>query len=438
MSGALQAVFQNLRSFIGPPWLATIGDPNEGTSGDNVPYGYYVDNAGNMYVTGTSRGSSDTQTYFYVAKYNSTGVLQWQNTYGASGSAPVGTAITGDSSGNIYVVGAQSGSAGIFYKLDTSGTIVSQIGLSDTEPRGIAITSDGEFVLLFWSYSSSVAIARLNSAATSVVWRFNKNSNQNIQFAYNGIAIAASGNIYAIGKYNFGGAGNQWLIVKYDSSGTVVWSRRSTPYGTGDSGLTGIVIDSSENLYVTGQNGNTPTTRLNKIDSNGDFVWGKTIDTGCQSGTVALDSTGSYLYVSGTRTSAFKGQFICKFDTSGNIQWQRTLQYFAFFQNNQMGGPYAPIRLDSNFMYIALRVALGEYGANEFAIQKLPLDGSKTGTYTLGVFTVTYAASSLTIGDRANSDIGSTDYANATGTLTLPSSSTTRATASYTNSSVTL
>ena len=89
-------------------------------------------------------------------------------------------------------------------------------------------------------------------------------------------------------------------------------------------------------------------------------------------------------------------------------------------------------------MYIAARADIGQYGSGEFVVEKLPIDGSKTGTYTLGGFTVTYAASSLTIGDTASSDLINTDYSGTAGSLTLPSRSKSRANVSLTTSTTTL
>jgi hypothetical protein len=437
MSGTLQAVFQNLRSFMTPSWLATIGDPDTVTPqpniGDNTPHGSFLDSAGNLYVAGSSRGSSNSNTVPYVVKYDPSGVILWQYTYGSATLDGAGYSITGNSAGNIYLV-SYSGGQGNLYTLNTSGDIVSQIGLSQNDPRGVLLDSNGEIIVLFESRFSFTAIARLNSAATSLIWNRSRNTNQNISFSTNAIAIANSGNIYVVGRYNFGGAGDQGFVAKYDSTGTIVWSRRGM--GTYNAG---IAIDSSENLYVCGQYLSTPTAKLNKIDSSGNFIWGKTIGVGCQAGTVAVDPTGSFIYVSGTRTSAYKGQYICKFDNSGTIQYQRTLQYsFPPGGNVQMAGPNMPIRLDSNFMYIAARADIGQYGSGEFVVEKLPLDGSKTGTYTLGGFTVTYAASSLTIGDTASSDLINTDYSGAAGSLTLPSSSNSRANVSLTASTTTL
>jgi len=437
-SGSVRNNFKKLAlAFIAPPWLSTIGDPDIVTPqpniGDNTPHGSFLDSTGNLYVTGSSRGSTNATTVPYVVKYDPSGVILWQYTYSTSG---VGYSITGNSAGNIFLV-AYTGGVGTLYTLNTSGDIVSQIGLSVGDPREILVASNGELVIMFESSEAFTGIARLNSNATSVIFSRNRNTNQNIQF--HDIAIANSGNIYMVGQYNFGGGAPQWIIVKYDSSGTIVWSRRSLYYGTGQAYLGGIAIDSSENLYVTGQNGNNPTARLNKVDSSGNFVWGKTIDVGCQVGSVAVDSTGSFIYVTGTRGSAYRGQYICKFDSSGTIQYQRTLQYnFSPEGNVQMQGPNMPIRLDSNYMYIALRADIGQYGSGEFVVEKLPLDGSKTGTYTLGGFTVTYAASSLTIGDRAETDIGNTDYSDTAGSLTLPSRSNSRANVSLTTSTTTL
>ena len=68
------------------------------------------DSSGNVYVTGYTQGSLDGNTSaggwdLFVLKYNSSGTKQWTKQLGTS----IGSGITSDSSGNLYVTGSTEG-----------------------------------------------------------------------------------------------------------------------------------------------------------------------------------------------------------------------------------------------------------------------------------------------------------------------------------------
>ena len=71
----------------------------------------FVDAAGNVYVTGRSRGISGLQDIATV-KYNSQGVQLWVAVYNGPGNHDdIGNAIIVDASGNVYVTGSSIGSS---------------------------------------------------------------------------------------------------------------------------------------------------------------------------------------------------------------------------------------------------------------------------------------------------------------------------------------
>ena len=68
-----------------------------------------------------------------------------------------------------------------------------------------------------------------------------------------GIAVDSSGNVYVTGN-SFNGANNDCLTIKYNSSGDTVW-QKLWDGGINDWG-NGIAVDSSGNVYVAGMSHN--------------------------------------------------------------------------------------------------------------------------------------------------------------------------------------
>jgi Beta-propeller repeat len=99
---------------------------------DDGGFGIAVDAAGNSYVTGYFSGtatfggnqilpSAGSSVDIFVAKYDTSGALQWVKSAGGSGS-DYGRGIAVDATGNSYVTGFFSNYA-TFGEIDTPNTV---------------------------------------------------------------------------------------------------------------------------------------------------------------------------------------------------------------------------------------------------------------------------------------------------------------------------
>jgi hypothetical protein len=70
-----------------------------------------VDGKGYVYITGATYSVLDGSNYFWVAKYNSAGKLQWKKQLGTSAYEDFG-GIAADSNGNVYITGLTTGKLG--------------------------------------------------------------------------------------------------------------------------------------------------------------------------------------------------------------------------------------------------------------------------------------------------------------------------------------
>ena len=80
--------------------------------GDDEDYGNDItlDNSGNIYITGSTYSFGVGYGDVFIAKYNNSGTLLWDTTWGG-GSVDQGHGIALDSSSNIYITGSYGISA---------------------------------------------------------------------------------------------------------------------------------------------------------------------------------------------------------------------------------------------------------------------------------------------------------------------------------------
>ncbi len=146
----------------------------------------------------------------------------------------------------------------------------------------------------------------------------------------NGVALDPYGNIYVAGTTNSSGAGGyDVLLLKYNSSGILVWAR--TWGGSGSDFGTGLATDSHGTVYITGRTysfgfANSYDAFLLKFDPFGTLLWQKTWggNGSDASNGIAIDSKGN-VYLTGQVNSSTTGldAFFLKFNSLGGLSWQK-------------------------------------------------------------------------------------------------------------------
>jgi uncharacterized delta-60 repeat protein len=236
-------------SLLNITWGGSYIDSGNGIAGDG---------AGNIYITGYTYSFGAGNCDAFIAKYDSAGTSLLNITWGG-GNYDAANGITVDGAGNIYITGSTFGAGqyeAFIAKYDSAGTSLLNITRDSSDGdsgNDIVLDGTGNIYITGSTYSigtgdSDAFIAKYNSTGTSllnITWG-GSNSDRG-----HGIAVDGAGNIYITGETSSFGAGDSdAFIVKYDSAGTsllnITWGGNN-----GDSG-NGIALDGSENIYITG------------------------------------------------------------------------------------------------------------------------------------------------------------------------------------------
>jgi hypothetical protein len=433
-------------------WAATLTDTY--SSPYDIGNAITTDSSGNVYVCGNGVSNSSGSPNAFVSKYDSSGTILWQRVLdtGNASAQSYANAITVDSSGNVYVCGYAFGVSGssnsaIVFKYDSSGTILWQrvLGTTSVWAYGITIDNSGNVYVCGRGSSSLNLIYKLNSSGT-IQWQKTLDDGQSpkIKILYFfGIVIDNSGNLYVCGNNYNSTPAPVITVAKYNSSGTLLWQNSLTDNASTPNDLgRGIAIDSSANVYVVGTGSNSsnqPVGSISKWNSSGTLQWQRTI-TDPNSGPsdflygISIDSSNN-LFVTGQGLNA-SGQsaiFISKWNSSGTIQFQRTITDTYSAPADSGHG----IIVDSlGNMYVTGFIVNTASNTVMF-IAKLPSDGSRTGTYSNSTFGIVYASSSWTAA-TSTWTAATTSYTDATSTLTNATSTFTNPSSTWTKSLVAL
>jgi len=264
-----------------------------GTSNNERAYAVATDSSDNIYVTGVTWGGLDGSTKpsycmgyatakasqectdIFLVKYNSSGTKQWvKQLEGSSKSYDRSQGLAVDSSDNIYVAGYTNGgldgntSSGkydiLLVKYNSSGSKqwLQQFGSSNKD-YGLGVNVDSKANIYVTGYTEGGLDGNTNSGERDI-FLVKYNSSGTKQWIQqlgtptfdegNGVAVDSSDNIYVSGwtrgKLDTYAGRDDAIVLKYNSSGTKQWTRQ---FGSNSSDIgAGVTVDSSGNIYVTG------------------------------------------------------------------------------------------------------------------------------------------------------------------------------------------
>ena len=307
-----------------------------------------IDEFGNVYVTGRSRGSGTWDDYATV-KYNSDGAQEWVTRYNGPGSRDdKATALAVDASGNVYVTGGSASSSTYPYDFDYATIkynpdgaeewVACYNGPEDWGDKATAVAVDGSGNIYVtgksscsgdYPYNYDYATVKYNSDGVRE-WVVHYNGSGNSSDEATGLALDASGNVYVTGWSEGAGTDRDYTTVKYDSDGVEQWGARYDGPGRNDwDEATGLAIDTSGSVYVTGTSGGSGTDRdyaTVKYNPSGAEQWvarysgpGNSLD---KATALAIDDSGN-IYVAGNSGDSGTGidYATVKYNSEGVEEW---------------------------------------------------------------------------------------------------------------------
>lgn len=233
-----------------------------GTSGSESGYAIALDSSDNIFIAGskaTFNPPPDTSDVVLV-KFNSLGEYQWDKTWGG-GHIDTGWAMTMDSSDNIFITGLtfSYGTGGDLFllKYNNAGDLqwdTTWGGSSFEDAHSIELDSSGNIFVSgetssFGAGSTDISLVKFNS--NGILQWYKTWGGSDSEGGWDLLALDSSENIYlGGGTDSFGSGLSSGVVVKLNSSGDLQWD--TTWGGSGENGYSGIVIDSSDNIYVAG------------------------------------------------------------------------------------------------------------------------------------------------------------------------------------------
>jgi len=319
-------------------WVATY---NGSGNGWDRARAIVVDSVGNVYVTGESEGTG-TEFDYATAKYSSSGIEQWTVRYNGPGNYwDIASGVFVDNVGNVYVTGYMHASPWNrdygTVKYDSLGNelwVANYDGPGGEEDGALGIAFDNAGHIYVTGYSIG-AVGYYDFATIKYdpagVEKWVKRYNGPGDWDDGAVALAVdnSANIYVTGTSVGAGTDYDYATVKYDSAGSERWVVRYNGPGYYWDIPQAMVIDNSANVCVTGFSYGVSTNidfATAAYDSSGIERWvaryngpGNAIDWAYA---IAVDNTGN-VYVTGSSIgiNANQDYATVKYDSLGVEQW---------------------------------------------------------------------------------------------------------------------
>jgi hypothetical protein len=237
-------------------WIQRYNGPGNNT---DVAQAVAVDGSNRVIVTGYSYGGSSGSDYATI-QYSSAGVPLWTNRYNGPGNgSDSAVAVAVDASNNVIVTGVSQVVTNDDYatiKYSSAGVPLwtnrfNNAGDTDDEARAVAVDRNNNVIVTGRAGNDYVTIQY--SSAGVPLWTNRYNGPANGWDEPSAMAVDGSNNVIVTGRSPGNGVGDDYVTIKYSSSGVPLWTNRyDGPLNSFD-WPSALVVDGSNNVIVTGR-----------------------------------------------------------------------------------------------------------------------------------------------------------------------------------------
>jgi hypothetical protein len=326
----------NSMSYIYPQvqqeWVSWYSGP--GSSSDR-PSAIAVDSSGNVYSAGYNQ---NTPVYgFLIIKYNPAGQQLWAKvqTVTPPTTLPVSKKVGVDRQQNVIIAGNDD--LWRIFKYDSSGNLLWQQSYQYGWVNSLAI-DDSSNIYVCGSGSGS------GTSTDFVVIKYNRLGVQQWLACYDSgrydypasMYLDKNKNIYVTGESANSQNNQDFLTVKFDSTGTLKWSNRYVSPYNNSTLPTCVTADLNGNCFATGVLSH-PTQDYNyftiKYSSLGDTLWTRTYTSVSAFSLdhpfkIAADNFGNAIVMGRSRYLETDSYGTIKYDINGNQIWVNNLRGF--------------------------------------------------------------------------------------------------------------
>jgi hypothetical protein len=363
-----------------------------------------------------------TQDVILLKINATTNAITWQFRFGLSANTNYIQNMQVDGSDNIWI----QVNANIVFKVTTAGgygaavRTITTSGLSTTRSNMVIDPSDN--IYLASTTTTASGDFSLTQMTNTLVAGWGRQYGTTTSAEYMGNLAMLGGASPAVYASFWSGTSNICPIGKWNTSGTNLWFNTLSTSG---SQIPIIAVDVGGNVYARGTI--SAVQSLSKLTSAGAHSWSRTLSGATFSTRLGVDSSGD-VYILNRIDSGTIG--LMKIDSTGAEVWQRAFVFTAGVVETAVIGPN-PSTLpasQSQFTINGSQILFGAQITNTSGqtvplFFKLPTDGTKTGSYTLGSISFTYGASTaITVATPTQPTISA--YTTTTATSTAPTIST--------------
>ncbi len=248
-------------------WVSTY---NGAISGDDRAYGLAVDPGGNVIATGFETTSAQGQNLLTIKYDGTTGATLWSASYNCPANTnEYACDAAADSAGNVIVAGTENrtdlGQGGnlLVVKYSASGTPLWQKSVDGgtgggwDEAWSVAVDGTDNVIVagqLTQAVGGSNAVVLKYDSGGTLLWsRTYNNASNSTDVAY-AVAADVSGNIVAGGREVRSdlGEGDNWILLQYAATGALLCTSAYDGAMNSNDFIRGVALDSSGSLYAAG------------------------------------------------------------------------------------------------------------------------------------------------------------------------------------------